>query len=247
MTGRALGSTSSELLAAVAASEFDAKTRLSSIDHRLERLSKDAENAIDMVLDKSKEEIESWFDAFKEQRKLEAPIKLWEDRASAHEKALGSRRRWMVGVGTIGLLVAALVAYGSYELAKSVFEDAIVPLAKDRPQISDGLRPSFRFELLLSSASTLIYLTMYLWTMKLLVRLYATEHHLGLDAKSRAALTETYLSFRQEGAATDADRAIMLGVIFRPVVDGMVKEDGPPPMSPAAVLATVASANTKST
>jgi len=45
-------------------------------------------------------------------------------------------------------------------------------------------------------------------------------------ARERAALTETCLSLRKERAATDVHRAIMLGVIFRPVADCMVKEDG---------------------
>ncbi|KQM20201.1 hypothetical protein ASE73_07720 [Sphingomonas sp. Leaf24] len=77
--------------------------------------------------------------------------------------------------------------------------------------------------------------------MKLLVRLYSMEHHLAIDAKGRSALTETYLSLTKEGKATDADRAIMLAVLFRPVADGMVKEDSPPAISPAAIIAGLAS------
>jgi hypothetical protein len=52
------------------------------------------------------------------------------------------------------------------------------------------MRASFHFELLFASAAALLYLTMYLWTMQLLVRLYTTEHHLALDARGRTALTD---------------------------------------------------------
>lgn len=234
-----------EVEAAVGSTEFIAKASIAELDQTLSGLSQRANTTIEDLTASSKEAIDKWFDTFKEQRKLEAPIKLWEDRANSHEAMLDSRKRWMIGVGVCGLLAAVGVALGAFEGAQYLFNDAIIPAAKGLPQGKDGMRPSFHFELLFASAATLLYLTMYLWTMKLLVRLYTSEHHLGIDARGRAALTETYLSFRREGAATDADRAIMLGVIFRPVADGMVKEDGLPAISPASLLASMASGSGK--
>lgn len=234
-----------ELEAAVGSTEFSANARISELDQQLSSLSQRAGTTIDDLTASSKATIDNWFATFKEQRQLEAPIKLWEQRAESHEAMLESRKGWMIGVGVCGLLAAAVVALGAFEGAQYLFNDAILPAVKGELLSKDGMRPSFHFELLFASAATLLYLTMYLWTMKLLVRLYTTEHHLGLDARGRAALTETYLSFRREGAATDADRAIMLGVIFRPVADGMVKEDGLPAISPAALLASMASGPVK--
>lgn len=235
----------SALEATIGAAEFSTNTQLSDLDQKVSSISSRAAAAIDDLTLSSRETIENWFKAFKEQRQLEAPVALWEGRAATHERTLTSRKWWMIGVGTIGLVGACGVALAAFEGAHHVFSAAVIPNKDGSFSNINGMRASFHFELLLASAGTLLYLTMYLWTMRLLVRLYTTEHHLAIDAKGRSALTETYLSLTKEGAATDADRAIMLAVIFRPVADGMVKEDGPPAISPAALIATLASGTGK--
>ncbi|MBC3942498.1 DUF6161 domain-containing protein [Sphingomonas albertensis] len=233
------------LEATIGAAEFSTNTQLAELDQKLGAISSQAGTAIENLTRSSRDTIENWFKAFKEQRQLEAPVALWEARAETHEKTLRSRKWWMIGVGAIGLFGACAVAIVAFEGANHIFSNAVIPTKDGNPFNVNGMRASFHFELLLASAGTLLYLTMYLWTMRLLVRLYTTEHHLAIDAKGRSALTETYLSLTKEGAATDADRAIMLAVIFRPVADGMVKEDGPPAISPAALIATLASGTGK--
>jgi hypothetical protein len=233
------------LEAAIGATEFSTNTRLSDISHNIGNISEEAGSPIANLTSSSKEKIDNWFSAFKEQRQLEAPVALWEERATTHENTLKSRKWWMIGVGIIGLIGAGGVALAAFAIAHGIFKDAVIAPQNGRLFSVNGMRASFHFELLLASAGTLLYLTMYLWTMRLLVRLYTTEHHLAIDARGRSALTETYLSLTKEGAATDADRAIMLAVIFRPVADGMVKEDGPPAISPAAMIATLASGSSK--
>lgn len=54
-------------------------------------------------------------------------------------------------------------------------------------------------------------------------------------------MTETFLGLRKESAASDADRAIVLGAILRPVSDAMVKDDGPPAVSLPTLAAAIAS------
>jgi hypothetical protein len=49
-------------------------------------------------------------------------------------------------------------------------------------------------------------------------------------------MAETYLALTKEGAATEQDRAIVLASLFKPVVDGIVKDDGLPAITPAALL-----------
>jgi hypothetical protein len=234
------------LEAVIGATEFSTNSRLSEINQEIGKISSIASSAIEDLTSSSKDTIDNWFNAFKEQRQLEAPVALWEGRATTHEKTLTSRKWWMVGVGVAGLIAAGAVAFAAFAIAHEIFKDAVITPKDGQLYSVNGMRASFHFELLLASAGTLLYLTMYLWTMRLLVRLYTTEHHLAIDARGRSALTETYLSLTKEGAATDADRAIMLAVIFRPVADGMVKEDGPPAVSPAAMIATLASGTSKS-
>ncbi len=81
---------------------------------------------------------------------------------------------------------------------------------------------------------------MYLWAMRLIIRNYVVNEHLKIDASGRASMAETYLALIKESAASDADRAIVLSSLFRPVVDGMVKDDGPPAVTPAAIMASLA-------
>ncbi len=225
--------------------DFETKVKLQEIEQTLATTATSASSMLENLTASSKEAVDQWIDGFQEQRKLEAPVKLWEDRAIAHGLALNGRKWWMLGVGVVGLAACVGVSVGAFTAAKSLFSDAIVLAADGKSSGVAGMRASFHFELLLSSAATLLYLTMYLWAMRILVRLYTAEHHLSIDAQGRAALTETYLSLRKDGAATDADRAIMLSVIFRPVTDGMVKEDGPPAMTPSAILASLASGSAK--
>jgi hypothetical protein len=112
------------------------------------------------------------------------------------------------------------------------------------PVDANGLRVTFHYELLIATAATLLFLTMFLWALRIVVRMYMTEHHLAIDAKARATLVETYLSLTKEGGASDADRAIILASLFRPVTDGMVKEDAMPMLSPAAILSAAAAGKT---
>lgn len=64
-----------------------------------------------------------------------------------------------------------------------------------------------------------------------------SEHHLGVDARSRESMAHTYLALLDNDGATDEkDRAIVLAALFRPVTDGLVKDDALPLISPAAIL-----------
>lgn len=219
--------------------------RLSETSDKIEREEQQILEKINSISDSAKEFIDNWVNSFQEQRRLEAPVALWRNRAELHQNVLEERRWWLISVGVIGLILAFIIAISSFKLAEVIFSGVVVPGGEKVVKNLGTLRPSFQFEIITASAATLIYLTMYLWVMRLLMRLYTAEHHLAIDAYGRSALTETYLSLTQEGAATDADRAIMLSVIFRPVSDGMVKEDGPPAISPAALIAGLASGPTK--
>ena len=69
------------------------------------------------------------------------------------------------------------------------------------------------------------------WAGRLLTKLYLSQHHLRQDAQERATMTETYLALIENGAATEADRQVILNALFRNTPDGIVKVlssvDGP--------------------
>lgn len=221
------GAADMALTATVESSNITEKARL-HLEHAFKQINEEKDNVLN---------------GLREQAKLQKPIKLWAERASNHETATELRRNWMVGVGIGGLPLGCLVAWVSLLASKRIFASFFPPSAPNMQAKMVMLREAFQYEALFASAVTLAYFTMYLWAMRLLVRLYSTEHHLGIDAKGRAALAETYLSFTSDGDATKSDRAIMLAVLFRPVIDGMVKDEGPPALSPAAVISGIASAS----
>lgn len=187
--------------------------------------------------------LDGWIAAQGEQRQLEKPAALWSQRAVTHAANADRWKNWSIIVGFAGLGLAIAVAVLTFLCSRPLFEAAIIEGASDNAKAVAGtLRPTFHYELIFTGAITLVWLTMYLWAMRVLVRLYTTEHHLAIDASARGAMMEAYLGLIEAKAANKADRPIVLQALFRPVQDGMVRDDGPPGITPAALLSSLASA-----
>jgi hypothetical protein len=190
--------------------------------------------------------VDTWIAAQDEQRQLEKPAQLWAVRARKHLQDSNRWRNWSIGVGIGGLVLAVFIAVRAFEWSRPLFEAAIMPGTAASAKANAGtLRPTFHYELIFTGATTLAWLTMYLWAMRLLVRLYTTEHHLAIDASARGAMMEAYLGLIEADAANAADRPIVLQALFRPVQDGMVRDDGSPGITPAALLSAIASSQGK--
>ncbi len=180
---------------------------------------------------------ESWDDIFNlytERLRLESPVKLWNDQSTHHRSQARKWFRRSISTAVVGLILGGVFALASLNFAEWLFSDVL-----NQASGNDGdalLRPTWQFEVIFSAAATLLYLTIYLWMMRIIVRLYMTEEHLAIDAKSRASMAETYLALTKDHAATDQDRAIVLASLFRPIADGIVSDDGLPAITPAAIL-----------
>ncbi len=77
------------------------------------------------------------------------------------------------------------------------------------------------------------------WIGRLFTKLYLSQHHLLQDAEERAVMTTTYLALTHENAASDEDKKIILGALFRPTADGLIKEDGPSELTLAGALSRI--------
>lgn len=224
----------------------------------IDELNKLHTSELALLTTKGSSEIAAWVKAQKEQTRLEAPVELWNSRANDHLKSANKRIKAISVTAVVGMLLTIVVAIGSFEGAKALFIGAttdqfsalgpaaasaaakkVAIRAATAALSPPTLRPTFHFELIFAGAATLLWLTMYIWAVRVLVRLYTTEHHLSIDASGRAAMVQTYLGLIKENAANEADRPIVLGAIFRPVSDGMVSDDGPPQMSLPAIIATL--------
>nr|AGU09799.1 hypothetical protein [uncultured organism] len=194
----------------------------------------------------AKTQVNSWLSAQDEQRQLEKPAELWAKRGREHEKNSRKWRNWSIAVAIGGLVLAVFIAVRAFQWSGPLFEAAMIPGTPASTKAAAGsLRPTFHYELIFTAATTLAWLTMYLWAMRLLVRLYTTEHHLAIDASARGAMMEAYLGLIEADAANAADRPIVLQALFRPVQDGMVRDDGPPGLTPAALLSALATSQGK--
>ncbi|WP_422057802.1 DUF6161 domain-containing protein [Sphingomonas sp.] len=175
------------------------------------------------------------YDLYVSQLKIRAAVKQWGDRAEGHENTYLERKRWALGTGVVGTSLAVAVSWGALSLAKWLFSDALV---EGTAIVQAGtLRPTWVHELIFAGSVSLLYLTLFLWLLRVLVRMLMAEQHLAVDARSRESMAHTYLALlEQQAVSEDADRAIILAALFRPVTDGLVKDDALPLISPATIL-----------
>ncbi len=179
---------------------------------------KDAKSRMD-------DEWKSVLDAYNEKLNLDKTSTLWKKRSEYHGDRKNNFSKLVAISGVASLAMTVLAAYLFFH-----FSDRFI--GSDDPEFASH-RTVF------ASAGTLLVLTLGLWATRIFVRLYMTEHHLEIDAESRSALGDTYVSLLADGQAAIEDRQIVLATLFRPVVDGIVSDDGMPAASPAALLAGV--------
>ncbi len=69
----------------------------------------------------------------------------------------------------------------------------------------------------------------WLWFIRLLVKVFLSNLHLLSDAKERETMIQTYLAFeREEKTLKDTDRDLILPSIFRVSANGFIKDDSTP-------------------
>ncbi|MDX0457427.1 hypothetical protein GOC72_28930 [Sinorhizobium medicae] len=156
---------------------------------------------------------------YKEHMRLKGPVEYWSSKAAEHRQSARTYRlilMWFSGAAGATLVIAL------YFIASHAIEIA----TKDKP-------PAVYLVLVTLG---IVMSTIVFWAARILTRLFLSEHHLAIDADERAIMTQTYLALTAEGQATESERAIVLGSLFRPTADGIVKDDAAPDISPASLL-----------
>lgn len=156
---------------------------------------------------------------YREHMRLKGPVEYWSKKAEAHRTKTLTYRNVLIGFSVIASL--ALVG-GLYWIAGHAIEIA----TKDKP-------PAVYLVLVTLGV---VLTTIVFWAARILTRLFLSEHHLAIDAEERAIMAQTYLALTAEGQATEQERGIVLGSLFRPTADGIVKDDAAPDLSPASLL-----------
>ncbi|MFB9059723.1 MULTISPECIES: DUF6161 domain-containing protein [Sphingobium] len=151
---------------------------------------------------------------------LQAPVEYWRTKAAGHqiaERVAFNRLLWFF---PIAFLVFAISFAGAAALllqSDSVHQTVYIIVAAG-----------------LAALAALIF-----WIGRLLTKLYLSQQHLRHDAEERAVMTTTYLALTHESAATEEDKKIILAALFRPTVDGLVKDEGPSDLTLAGMLSKV--------
>jgi hypothetical protein len=158
--------------------------------------------------------------AYKVAMGLQAPVEYWKGKAKQHKDAEGPARDRVVWFFPLAFVLLSALFGGA------------AALVLNRPS---GSVPTPLLFVLSGGLATVAGLTF--WAGRLLTKLYLSEHHLRHDAEERAVMTTTYLALIKDNAADAGDRSIVLNALFRSTPDGIVKEDAPPDLNVASLLA----------
>ncbi|KQV66658.1 DUF6161 domain-containing protein [Caulobacter sp. Root343] len=158
--------------------------------------------------------------AYAEKLGLEAPVTYWKRKSRIH-KAKEAQHLRMLRFYFAGAAVAILFVF--YQAADKLHELITVPTPV----------------LIVVGAGLTLFAALLLWIARILTRLYLSEHHLRTDADERAVMANAYLALIQKGSLESTDRAIILQALFRPSVDGVVKDDGPPDLNAIVALSKI--------
>jgi len=219
----------------------DAEVRLDASVVRSEKEINDCRVKSENFVSEVEQKLEDWIKAQTEAVRLTAPVTLWEDRNKTHTAAAEKLGRFAIAAGVLGTVATPFLSAFAFAQARSMLADAL-PKASDKTSslVALGIRPTLHYELIFAGASTLFWLTMFFWLLRILVRRYVAEQRLAVDASGRAAMTQTYLGLIMEHAAGEQERPIVLEALFRPVTDNSKGDDGPPSTSVAAIVAALA-------
>lgn len=163
------------------------------------------QNAIETWKDSKEKRINDLEETYNNKLKLEAPEKLWKDRAKEHQIIATC---WSVGL--IFASVALIYASSRFII---VLHDYSLGNLKETPFIS-------RSFILVSVISFFIYVV------RVLIKIVLSNHHLATEYRQKAALTRFYQSLTYDGTNIDKDeRLIIINALFSRVDTGLIKVD----------------------
>ncbi|WP_185982833.1 DUF6161 domain-containing protein [Aureimonas mangrovi] len=171
----------------------------------------------------ARNEIGALISLYQEHLKLKAPVDYWTQKASQHRSQSIAYRNLASKAGlSCGVLLLVFLAV----LAKASLNYAAA-----------DANPS---TLLIFATMGVVATTGVLWAMRIIVRLFLSEHHLAIDAEERATMALTYLALTAEDKVDTEDRQLVLASLFRPTADGIVKDDAAPVFGPSGILSSMA-------
>jgi hypothetical protein len=156
------------------------------------------------ALEKHSTEMEGIRKAFREETALKAAVDYFDTKAEEQSDLAGKARRWGLGIAFVA--VALTLGIGFSVLSKRVDADHT------------------------TLAVSGVFAFLIFWLLRIVVRIFLSAAHLATDMSSRATFVQTYLALIAEGGAiADKQRDQVIGLVFRPISDGLVRDDATPP------------------
>lgn len=156
----------------------------------------------------ARKEIDEFKRFVKAEIALKAPVSYWEEKATGH-KRLSERS----GIAVVVVMIAlSLWAY----------------IGADAIKVMVGTSKDLNYSGIVIIGAMV---TMALWLLRLIVRIFLSQQHLETDANERVAMVKTYIALQEAGLAPkDADLTPILVALFRPTSDGIIKDEAMPPV-----------------
>lgn len=203
-----------ELAKSSAILKNEMETWRSQQQNTYEQLGVKAQADFDKIATDGRSNFDSIQKTYSEQLGLQAPVKYWEDRALSYLWT----SIWFSLASIIMAVAIAGVIWVEVQTLVVPFSD--YSTEKEMPQF--GVH-AWRYAFVIATAAFLV------WPLRILVRILLSAIHLRIDARERATLAKTYLSLlRSKEGLADADRRLVLEVLFRPSSTGIVKDDAAP-------------------
>lgn len=161
-------------------------------------------------------QIEGLETLYKEKLRLEQPAKYWKDLEDTYTQ---QGRWWAVTTIAITGVLVTLVGLFVYN-PPALLNSAAFTLSGFKGAVALG-----------AGVSMLIYL------INILARMWTSSLHLARDARERYQLTHVYLALAKDGAVSEKDKEIVLSALFSRADTGLLKHDASPEL-PLAAIAT---------
>lgn len=166
------------------------------------------EDQFQTVLEDSKRALEGFQKAYNEDLATRSAVRYWSNKAWVHRGLAAVAAVTTVGAAGLYLAFAAPAAFA-----------LLLPI------LANDNSPQWRVGIAIALA------VLGVWMLRVLVRIFLSQLHLAADSSHRRITILSYIALLKDetNAVRDEDRSIVLANVFRPISDGIIRDDAMPP------------------
>ncbi|WP_040952700.1 DUF6161 domain-containing protein [Gorillibacterium massiliense] len=201
----------SELLAEIDTRKNELDKLKSEHNNNLDELHNTQKNNLEELYKSQNIHFEELDKEYRENIKLSAPGQYWSELSKEYSKKGNKWRNWSIATSVLFLLFLGSLLISGSNLYFVSNNSVNINSVKDAILIT-------------------MITSVFVYFIRLFVKLTTSSYHLATDAKEREQLTYVYLSLVHEKGVGDSDRAIILQSLFSRSDTGLLKGDSSPLM-----------------